>query len=104
MNEACLSRSAVIAYALSIKSELDYLYNCGNMDISELDWRVLMEKILRVNDIPVAETVQVVRCRDCRHRFVDGEGVRYNCCELNHEKAMPDDWFCADGERKNRRD
>ncbi len=42
--------------------------------------------------------VEVVRCRDCIHRFVDGENVRFNVCELNHNKVQADDWFCADGE------
>lgn len=42
----------------------------------------------------------VVRCRDCKHCFVEGDNVRYNVCDLNHNKCQPDDWFCADGERK----
>ena len=43
-------------------------------------------------------TIEVVRCGKCRHRYVDGENVRYNVCELNHNKVQSDDWFCADGE------
>lgn len=46
------------------------------------------------------DAVPVVRCRDCRHRYVDGENVRYNVCELNHNKVQSDEWFCADGERR----
>lgn len=42
----------------------------------------------------------LVRCKDCKHRFVDGENVRFNRCELNHNKVQGDDWFCADGERR----
>ena len=48
-----------------------------------------------------ADYVPVVRCKDCIHRFVDGENVRFNCCELNHNKVQSDDWFCADAERKS---
>lgn len=47
---------------------------------------------------PVSE---LVRCKDCIHRFVDGENVRFNCCELNHNKVQSDDWYCADGERSS---
>lgn len=47
------------------------------------------------------DAVEVVRCKDCKHRFVDGENVRFNCCELNHNKVQSDDWFCADGERRS---
>lgn len=42
----------------------------------------------------------LVRCKDCIHRFKDGENVVFNCCELNHNIAQADDWFCADGVRR----
>ena len=43
---------------------------------------------------------ELVRCRDCKHCYVDGENVRFNVCELNHNKVLGADWFCADAERK----
>ena len=47
------------------------------------------------------EQVQkLVRCKECRHCYVDGEQVKFNACELNHNKVQSDDWFCADGERE----
>lgn len=60
-----------------------------------VDWESI-ESYMAQNDI-----VHVVRCRDCKHRFVDGDNVRYNVCELNHNRVQSDDWFCADGERKD---
>lgn len=50
-----------------------------------------------INALP---TIEIVRCRECKHRFVDGENVRFNVCELNHNKVQADDWFCADGKRR----
>ena len=44
---------------------------------------------------------QIIRCRDCKHCFTDGENVRYNVCELNHNKVQSDDWFCADGVKRD---
>lgn len=44
---------------------------------------------------------EVVRCKDCKYRFVDGDNVRFNMCLLNHNKVQPDDWFCADGVAKD---
>ena len=44
---------------------------------------------------------ELVRCRDCKHRYVDGENVRFNVCELNHNKVQSDDWYCADAERRS---
>ena len=43
---------------------------------------------------------ELVRCKDCRHFFRDDMGnvVVYRC-ELNHED-MRDDFYCADGERR----
>ena len=49
---------------------------------------------------PTVDAVEVVRCKDCIHRFKDGENVVFNCCELNHNKAQADDWFCAVAERR----
>ena len=43
---------------------------------------------------------ELVRCGECIHRYVDGENVRFNVCELNHNKVQADYWFCADGERR----
>lgn len=43
---------------------------------------------------------EIIRCKDCKHCFVDGEKVLFNVCELNHNKVQGDDWFCADAERR----
>ena len=72
---------------------------------------------------PTVEAVEVVRCKDCKHRphiekaitryrqeievcapMVDGR-EDYSCMCLNPDNDyfswMPDDnWFCADGERR----
>lgn len=54
-----------------------------------------------VDEQPTVDAVSVVRCRECKHCFVDGDNVRFNVCELTHNKGQSDDWFCADGERKD---
>ena len=50
---------------------------------------------------PTVDAVPVVRCGECKHCFVDGDNVRFNVCELTHNRVQSDDWFCADGERKD---
>lgn len=55
-----------------------------------------IEQVIR--EQPSADAVNVVRCKDCKHRYVEGENVRYNVCGLNHNKLQSDDWYCADGE------
>ena len=44
---------------------------------------------------------KLIRCKDCKHIYVDGENVRFNVCELNHNKVQPDDWYCGDAERRS---
>ena len=46
-----------------------------------------------------AHTPNVIRCKDCRYRYTDGDN-KYNLCLLNHNKLQTDEWFCADGERR----
>lgn len=60
-----------------------------------VDWESI-KSYMEQHDI-----AEVVRCGECKHRYVDGDNVRFNVCELNHNKVQSDDWFCADGERKS---
>ena len=61
-------------------------------------------------DLPTAEVVEVVRCKDCKHR-PDGTGVNHDLefpddrcpckCEDYWYSWKPDDnWFCGNGERR----
>lgn len=59
--------------------------------------QIAMMKMVYGSDAKVIG--QIIRCKDCKHRFITGENVRYAVCELNHNRLMPDDWFCADWER-----
>ena len=61
---------------------------------------------LQVQNQPTIDAVEVVRCKDCKHRF-NGEH-HDNCCDVLMEKVkwtfevtVEPDWFCADGERRN---
>lgn len=44
---------------------------------------------------------ELVRCKDCKHlkQEFQWNGMPYKTCEF-HGNGFPDDWFCADGERK----
>lgn len=53
-----------------------------------------------VDKQPTVDAVPVVRCGECKYRYVDGDNVRFNLCLLNHNKVQSNDWYCADGERK----
>lgn len=52
-----------------------------------------------VRELPTVQP-NIVRCKECKHRYVEGDNVRYNTCELNHNKVQSDEWFCADAEKR----
>lgn len=61
------------------------------------DW--LEQIVNRLRNDPESEWAEIVRCKDCKHKYVDGDNVQYNVCELNHNKVQSDEWYCADAER-----
>lgn len=54
-----------------------------------------------LKDLPDADAVEVVRCKDCKHRY---HSVECPCQNYDHFYSwMPaDDWFCKKGERKEK--
>lgn len=42
------------------------------------------------------DAVQVVRCKDCKHRYMDGEVTHYYWCKL-HDRPVDDTDFCSWG-------
>lgn len=84
-----------------------------------LDDDMLLRLEIAISRLPAVDAVPVVRYRDCKHRIVNehyGERGYINLkarCELDagdpYSPLLPiqlgrhadeDDWFCADGERK----
>lgn len=58
-----------------------------------------IKRVLR--DIPTADVVEVVRCRDCKHITVGNiiRGQIYPACR-KYKIMVGEDFFCADGERR----
>jgi len=65
-------------------------------------YNVLTEVRDRIEALPTVDAVPVVRCKDCKHRDPEDKG----CDCAGHEMLMggivpmPDNYFCADGERR----
>lgn len=60
-----------------------------------------------IAELPIVRQPEIVRCKDCKHRptYPEAYGAEINgkwCywCEL-HRAWKHDDWFCADGERRD---
>lgn len=55
-----------------------------------------------VNKQPTVDAVPVERCGECEHKRAQKNGQKY--CGLHgshYAMIVTDDWFCADGERRN---
>lgn len=44
---------------------------------------------------------EVVRCKDCKHRWPDLDEGKMICLLERSRRADDDEWFCADGKRRN---
>ena len=56
------------------------------------------QAIEAVESAPTVDAVPVVRCRECKHTKDDGCGAIY--CKIWDKWEMPEDFYCADGERR----
>ena len=54
-----------------------------------------------ISDIPSADVVEVVRCKDCKYATYDKSIDRYDCCNwgLDGDEYTEADDFCSYGER-----
>lgn len=54
------------------------------------------EKFIRMLDeVPTADVIKVVRCKDCVHY-----NAGFECLKEGYGIEYPPDYYCADGERK----
>ena len=55
-----------------------------------------------LRQIQTVDAEPIVRCKDCKHLFTDFvmDGKEYKRCEMQMA-GFHDDWYCADGERKD---
>lgn len=47
------------------------------------------------------EIVHVVRCKDCKWWCTDCMPEEFGWCDATVNRSTDEDWFCADGERKD---
>ena len=54
-----------------------------------------------LDDAEIIDAVPVVRCKDCKHRWIDLDEGKRICLLERSRRADDDEWFCADGKRRN---
>ena len=102
---------------ISRQAAIDAIHNLYAIHGSEGSWIDQKDAFKALNSLPSAQpTVDaepVIRCKDCKHRpkrtgnegnGFDYEFPDYKCpcqCDDGWYNRMPsDNWFCANGERK----
>lgn len=76
---------------------------CPN-NISFFDFGEMVERFLQtIDEQPTVDAVQVVRCKDCKHRcgtiYARDRITILKVCELRHG-TNEQDFYCKDGERE----
>ena len=56
--------------------------------------------VVELEDHSHADIVEVVRCRECRHRYYYEDEHEPVCTASMAYANTPDDWFCKDGQRR----
>lgn len=51
-----------------------------------------------IEGLPSIDAVPVIRCKDCKYKEAEEIGMVY--CSIPTGGWVSEDWFCADGERK----
>lgn len=98
---------------LAQKRRLDYLHNVEESDVVDFARDIVKAVIGVIKTSPTVDAIEVVRCKDCKHRpkveekHISGFDIEFpdyvcpcQCCDGFYNWKPPDYWFCADGERK----
>lgn len=69
--------------------------------MAEAEAWVMIPKLDKDKTGCVLDMRPLVLCKDCKYCFAEGFVHEHNICDKHKEiQGQPDDWFCADGERK----
>ena len=61
---------------------------------------VLKQTISDISHAPTIEAVPVVRCKNCKHRYITGSTTHYYVCDFM-DAEYNDNGYCHHGERKD---
>lgn len=62
-------------------------------------WRAYARACGDVRDLPAADVVEVVRCRECKYREDEQPSMVYCPCMVGG--WVDENWFCAGGEKND---
>ena len=53
-----------------------------------------------INNAPIIDAVPIVRCKNCKHRYITGSTTHYYVCDFM-DAEYNDNGYCHHGERKD---
>lgn len=84
----------------ALKYKQQVIYQKGDSDGVFVEWFITSAEI---DTAPTIDAVPVVRCKDCKHCEYASNRIpteqAWVCYKLGIDVVQ--DWFCADGERKD---
>jgi len=81
------------------KDVLECLEAMKNANKNSDDRYIYAKVIQQVEDMTASDAVEVVRCKDCKHRYLSGVGKQYYVCDFL-DAELKDNDFCSYGERR----
>lgn len=101
MNDKLISANKLMNH---INNSIEEMTKVGVAINRDSLWRLINYAIEAAPTIDA----EVVRCKDCKYNTlsvcyknrITGKEEWYKVCEKNVEIEIKDDWFCANGERK----
>lgn len=68
--------------------------------MNSLDYESTVKAYEAIANAPTIDAVPVVRCKDCKHRYVTGSTTHYYVCDFM-DAEYNDNGYCHHGERKD---
>ena len=84
---------------MSLIERLEKAYCAGADKVRDI-W--LVEFNQWINEQPIIDAVEVVRCKDCAWFHLKGDGCPcgHGTCSMITGEIMSEDFYCADGKRR----
>ena len=90
-----------------LKERIEYYYSHTGDQTTNAEHYAYGVALKEIDQLPTADVVEVVRCKDCKYRKKDKLFVSGHYCYLrpvNGGRFCEDDGFCSYGERKDGKD
>ena len=79
--------------------KIRFCYEIGDAPCRSCDIGDTIDYFLDEDISPTVDAVQIVRCKDCKHKWWINQNNEKVVCRYCYGEHEPD-WFCGDGEKE----